>query len=111
MTPERFSVLAVHVGEHGQQVALAGDRLRRQRPLDAGEFVGRQHNVERPQRFLELVAAPRAGECTTSGPRERTQANASCAAVQPLSCATARSASTSCRFFGKFSLKKRGWKR
>jgi hypothetical protein len=26
----------------------------------------------------------------------------SCAVVQPLSCATARSASTSCRFFGKF---------
>ena len=48
--------------EHGRQIARAGDGSGRHRLLDAGEIAGREFEIERAERFLELVAAARADQ-------------------------------------------------
>src|SRR2546427_817792 len=56
-----------------------------------------------------LCRAECAGIGTTSSPRERTHASASCAGVQAFSAANSWTRSASCRFRSKFSPCIRGW--
>jgi hypothetical protein len=51
------SALAVEVGHLRRGIAFAGDRDRRNCLLDPGERVGGKIEVERPERFVQPVAA------------------------------------------------------
>ena len=78
-------------------IPLAGDSVGRDRLLDLGKVRRAQLDVG-AERLGQPFAPTSADSGTTSTPRERAQAIATCATVAPFASATARSVSTSSRF-------------